>query len=152
MVGKKWLFIVIILSILSLVLVGLVFTYFRNREITRNKPKEEIILTLPKELSTDFDPTINTPIFKIVSANQNENTLDLEMIFPENKILKVITSLVTCQDSDIQILKNGSKIGIGIVSLFTNINENSKDQMTFSGYCSDATCKEINKQCLLNTQ
>lgn len=148
--NKKWLFIIIIISILGLVLVGLVFIYFRNREITRNKPEAETILTLPEELSTNFDPTINTPMFEITSANENEKTLDLVMIFPENRIPKEITSKISCQESDIKILKNGSEIGTGIISLFTVINENLNRQMTFSGFCSDTTCNEIDRQCQLN--
>lgn len=149
---KKWLFFAVFLGILGLASAGLVFIHFRNKEIVRNKPNIETALTLPDELSANFDPTQNTPIFKITSANKDEKTLVLEIIFPENKTSKEVTSLISCQEADIQILKNGSQIGAGIESFFGAINENPKERMTFSGYCGDKTCDEINRQCLLNIQ
>jgi hypothetical protein len=147
---KKWLFIIIIFSVLGLVLVGLVFIYFRNKEITTNKTKT--ILTLPEELSTNFDPTINTPIFEISFIDEDKKTLGLIMIFPENYDPKEITSLISCQEQDVKVLRNEKEVGEGLAPFFIEVEKGLGTPMTLSGLCSDQACNEINKQCQLNLQ
>lgn len=123
-------------------------TYFYL--INKNNEKNKEVFYLPQELTETFDPTINTPIFEIVSIDENKKTLGLVMIFPENYDPKEITSLISCQEQDIKILRNEKEVGEGLVSFFIEVKKGLGTPMTLSGLCSDQTCNEINKQCQLN--
>jgi len=110
-------------------------------------------LGLPAELSTDFDPSKNTPIFVIESADAALGILNLKFVFPHTWEGRKVTSRITCKDGDIKITyqnnSNSRKEDVTKEALINKVQETSNKSMLFSGLCSDSTCMEINKDCLL---
>lgn len=142
---KRWVFIIVIFSILSLVLTGLLFIYFKSK----TQVNKRVVLTAPEELSINFDATINSPRFSISSVNEIDKTFILKTVYPY--ISEDITSKVTCSDGDITTSSksNQTKENISLDMLFQKAQETPKEFMIFGGLCSDKTCAEINKECHL---
>lgn len=152
----------IVLGFLILVVSGEIFLYFRNSQIYLSKQKVVPTsspvaksLNLPTELSTDFDPTQNSPVFKIESVDAGNKVLGLKIVWP--KILEGtnVKSSITCKDDDIKILTNITKDGadeepVTINIFFTRLQSSSLSNVLFSGLCSDTKCIEINKSCKLS--
>jgi hypothetical protein len=140
---KTWSF--VIFGILSLVAAGLIFFYFKNKQIQNNK----VALTAPKELSINFDATVNSPKFSIQSVNLEDKTLSLKTVYPY--ISEAITSKITCREGDIKISSKSNQTfeDISLDTLFQKAQETEKEYMIFSGLCSDITCSEINRECYL---
>lgn len=168
---KKLIVLVIIFSVLSLIVVGEAFLYFKKTRNVKNTAKESsasvnpIVITpaaekaisgsvLPAELSANFDPSVNAAIFKILSASSENKTLNLEIVWPKNWEGKKITSRITCESGDIKIATqlNPTPQNINLDTFFNKVQNAQEGYLMFSGLCSDKTCDEIYRQCNLNLQ
>lgn len=145
---KKSLALISVFAVLCLVLVGEISLYFRGSKNTvkvdvagfinptaKISPATSSIL--PRELVENFDPTVNTPIFKIISVDEAKKTIKLRVIFPENYAIKEVTSKISCKNTDID-------------NLLTEIKNNLNEKAIFSGLCADRTCKVITDGCVVN--
>jgi hypothetical protein len=151
---KSWTLIVLILVFVGL---GGAFFYLSGKINNRSEPVESISPTptavaLPDQLTKNFDPTKNTPVFTIVDEDVSRKILRLKMVFPERLVLDSIDSVIACEENDIKIVRGEEQVGTGSEAFFAAIAENSKQSMTLSGLCSDSSCKEINRQCILYLQ
>ena len=146
---KKWILIVFVFILLGISATIITFLYLTKQNEKKYSPQSSKN-TLPDELTYKFDPTVNAPIFKIISVNENVNLLDLNLIFPENANPKQVTSLISCTDGDIKIVNKGIKTNSDIITLFEEIKKGLMGIITISGICKDLTCQEIYKNCILN--
>lgn len=161
--GKRKIFVLVVLGFLILLLAGEVFLLLNKNKKqnisseTDQNPDKELIgdiktpLGPPEELSTKFDPTKNTPMFVIESADATLGTLKLKFVFPHTWEGRRVTSRIICKDGDIKIVSPTNSIGenVTIDTLINKIQETSSELMIFSGRCTDNTCAEINKDCQL---
>ena len=112
--AKRWVF--LLLLILAIALAGWVgWRWEINKIKNTSTPTESTVTTetstLPLELTKNFDPTINTPVFAVVSANNSQKTLRLKMVFPEGYLKEDITSVIACAEPDIKIMKEEKEVG-----------------------------------------
>ena len=108
-------------------------------------------LSPPAELSTNFDPTKNTPRFMIESADKHTETFSLRFVWPHQLEGKKITSRIACKNGDIKIVNPIDSAGedVTIETLINKVQETASELMIFSGLCGDNSCAEINKACQL---
>ena len=145
--GKRKIFVLVVLGFLILVVAGEVFLIFNKKQnILIEAP-----LGLPEELSTKFDPTENTPRFFIESVDIASGALKLKFVWPHTWEGRRATSRIACKDGDIKIVypADSAEEEVTIEALINKVQETSSELMIFSGLCSDNTCAEINKACQL---
>lgn len=163
--GKRKIFVLVVLGFLIFVVAGEVFLLLNNKNNkkqnisieTDQNPAKELIgdikapLGPPEELSTKFDPTENTPIFVIESTDATLGTLNLKFVFPHTWEGRRATSRIVCKDGDIKIVYPADSTGeeVTIEALIKKVQETSSELMIFRGLCSDNSCTEINKDCQL---
>jgi hypothetical protein len=116
---------------------------------TDDSSTPEIISGLPDELSNDFDPTTNTPVFKILAVEPNQRSLRFKMVFPAGYLQEEIISTLSCSEEDMRVEKGGVVMATGSQAFFEFIGDNIEESLTMRGLCRDFSCKEISKQCVL---
>lgn len=154
--SKYWWLVLLGLVLVGLGVVGVVY-YYRLTQVepaggqrSRTSPTLSDQSRLPKELASAFDPTVNTPVFKVITADRKQKTLKLKMVFPREYQSAEISSAITCDEADIKVERDGQAVGAGSAALFNTIEENfSVEAKLFRGLCRDSTCQEISKQCVL---
>ena len=145
--GKRKIFVLIVLGFLILVVAGEVFLIFNKRQnISIEAP-----LGPPAELSINFDPTQNTPRFMIEAVDKHSGTLNLRFVWPHKLEGKKITSRIASKDGDIKIVypTASAEEVVTIETLINKVQETPSELMIFGGLCSEITCAEINKDCQL---
>ena len=152
---KSWLWFGLVVLIVVAAVGGVYFFRLRQMGITRTtgekaSPTSVKVSVLPNELTSEFNPTINTPVFAVTAVGGGEKSLRLKMIYPEGFLTEEITSTITCRDKDIKIIKKGEEIGGGSALVFDTISQQLPGTVLFKGLCRRANCQEINKQCELN--
>lgn len=152
--GKRKIFVLVGLGFLILLVAGEVFLLLSKKQKKQNTSTEtgqSQALGLPEELSVNFDPTKNTPIFVIESADAALGTLKLKFVFPHTWEGRRVTSRIACKDGEIKIVYPADSAGeeVMIEALIKKVQETPSELMIFSGRCSDNTCREINKDCQL---
>lgn len=149
--NKNWLFIIVIVTLLSFIVGGQIFIFTNKKKLSTEK--KDSVLPPPTELTTEFDPTINPSIFSIFDSDLEDNTLNLEYLWPTmlaDKKRKVV-SKITCVNNDIKLItkSDSNTINVTLQTLFQKIIAIPKKDMIFSGICKDLKCNEINKDCQL---
>ena len=142
---KNW--VLITLTLLSIVLSAAFF--YLTRKVNNTKELSSGY-SPPDELGKNFDPTVNAPVFRVLEEDSSRNLLKLKMIFPEGFLREDITASLACEEQDIKIIKEGIGVGTGSEVFFAAFVENSKETTSLQGLCSDSSCKELIKQCILN--
>jgi hypothetical protein len=152
---KRWIFslgLVVVIALAGWVVWRWEINNIQNN-LTSTEPRVTTnTSTLPLELTKNFNPTINTPVFAIVSADKSQKTLRLKMVFPEGYLREEVTSVIACKEPDIKVSKNGKDVAVGSAAFFKAIDENPKGSLTLMGICSDTLCKEMNQRCVLYVQ
>lgn len=110
-------------------------------------------LPLPAELTTNFNPSVNSAVFKVESVNTEKETLGLIVVWPNSWEGRRFESKITCADSDIKIKSYSSDnlTSVNKSEIFTKIKlylqGSLGEPIFFFGLCSDNTCEEINRDC-----
>lgn len=155
--SKKRVFILVLISLLVLGVAGGTYWYLNREQIALDKIKSKYGGDIapsqapPEELSTNFDPTQNAPMFKIESVNVDERTLNLEIVYPRSWEGKKVISQITCQEGDIKIVTNLGLVprNVTLDALIDKAQKTSKENMILSGICADNECRQIYKSCEL---
>lgn len=101
----------------------------------------------PVELTTEFDPTKNAPVFVIEGSDTERMILKLKIVWPQSREGEQVTSQINCSAGDIRI----NNTIVTREALFDKVSNSSKDTMVFSALCDDATCDQISRGCRLYT-
>jgi len=114
---------------------------------------------LPLELTTDFDPSVNSAVFDVLTADIEAEALDIKVVWPQTWEGKEFRSKIGCDE--ISYSSGGEKKKINkteffaeIADIFSKRNSDNKSGKTsepvlFQGICTDPNCQEINKDCFL---
>lgn len=148
---KKWKIFIAVISVVIVVLVVEGFFLYRNIKSTN---KEVVVLELPDELTSGFNPTENTPVFRIESIEKENKTLNMKFVYPKSLEGTSTKALIKCDDG-VKILTSvqGKDVTEEIVSsdiLFSKLQSINFDNSIFRGLCSDIKCIMINKSCELS--
>jgi hypothetical protein len=150
--NKVW----IILLISFLLVSALGYTGYRfwvdsNKEIDNNAIK--LVPTLPKELTDNYDVTVNTSRFFIKKANSDFTSFVLEFMWPTNKSGEVVVSEFACEDNDYKVFeksKNNVEEKVTKVQFIDKIKKNDLTKTTLSAICKEPSCLVLIKSCVLN--
>lgn len=154
--GRKKAILFVVIGVLIIVLSAELFLYLKYKQTIPNTQQEKSVLNPPAELSDNFDPTINSPVFKIESINAGKKSLGLKFVYPPSlEGTSVAASLITCKDDDVKINTNITKDGsseepVPLDTFFARLQNLSLDGVLFSGICADTACNEVNKSCKLS--
>ena len=89
-----------VMVVASLVVGGL--WYWDNQQNKEIEVSEER-LPPPKELNNEFDPRESEAVFQINEIEVENRQLELEFVWPENRVGRKVVSTITCQDGEIQV-------------------------------------------------
>jgi len=108
---------------------------------------------LPLELTTQFDPSVNSAVFVVLSANTENKTVNLKIVWPETWEGREFASKISCDD--ISFHSKGEEKKVNNKEFFVELSEllskrNSDSSVFFFGICNDSTCREIYKDCVLS--
>jgi len=132
-----------------------------STESASSQPKESTLEPedLPLELTTDFDPSVNSAVFNVLAADIEDEALDLKVAWPRTWEGKEFRSKIGCDE--ISYRSGGEEKKINKTEFFAEIadilskrNSDNKSGKTsepvfFQGICTDPNCQEINKDCFL---
>lgn len=113
-------------------------------------------LPLPAELTTNFDPSVNSAVFKVDSVNTEKETLGLVVVWPNSWEGRRFESKITCSDSDIKLnfRSSGNLTSVNKSEIFTKIKlylqGSLGEPIFFFGFCGDNNCEEINRDCYIS--
>lgn len=148
---------ILLLLLFSGLIVAGAWWYLQSDSVAMSKAiasiasKSKVPTTAPLELGEQFDPSVNTAMYVIDGVGRDSETLILRFVWPQIMSGKIVTSKISCLDSEIELHVSGQK-GTRNVSkqdLFDKIETGDKASMIFSGLCSDERCSEIVRGCKL---
>jgi hypothetical protein len=148
---------VLIIVLISFLLVSaLGYTGYRfwvdsNKENDNNAIK--LVPTLPKELSENYDVTVNSSRFFIKKANSDFTSFVLEYMWPTTRSGEVVVSEFACEDNDYKVFekaKNNVEEKVTKVQFIDKIKKNELSKITLSAICEEPSCLVLIKSCVLN--
>jgi hypothetical protein len=144
---KKW--IVLFVFVIGLVFAAGILEFFVFHFFV--KPK---VLTLPEELTTKFDPTVNTPVFVIEKIDAYNKVLEMKYVWPDKNAGIHVTSKIGCENNQIEIIysaksSSNKNTNVSVEKFFNELEKMKFGEVAFSGICSDKTCAVLKSSCRL---
>lgn len=150
--NKVWIIVIIsFLLVSALGYTGYRFWIDSKKENENNAIK--LVPTLPKELSENYDVTVNSSRFFIKKANSEFTSFVLEFMWPSDRSGEVVVSELACEDNDYKVYekaKNNVEEKVTKVQFIERIKKNELNKTTLSAICKDPNCSVLIKSCVLN--
>lgn len=114
---------------------------------------EAVKMTPPEELSSGFDPSINTGVYKVISVSVDEAKVELMYEWPLEQKQKQnkIAPIISCPTWDNKIFEMGARTPryVSTDKMLQVMQATPTDQLLFMGLCSDRECQKIERGCTL---
>lgn len=148
----KWMLIIFTLVVIT---VSIFFAFFcKNCLVPKsNNSQNEENLNPPSDLTTDYNPYLTAPIFKVTGEDNGSLPYSLELVWPESfkQFNDNWVPRINCSEGDYRYnnQRDNKEVKISKIEFFNYLNSEIPEGTMVTGNCSDVDCYELNKNCIL---